>query len=602
MANYSFKYIKTKGGEYIKALVTDTLDGTYLSVENTDTAQAMKAECTAIVPSEDLPLYFSDDVYISDHMNTTDYHLPWYVCPSATYFSETVSHTATEYILLIYGQTYLTLYQKQDGYYLKTSGTYAPEFIASLEMVDELPNPMVKMWAMCGFRMGQQLRDNGVKPWEPWLKSYAIYSADDNSLVFYKNYDYWSAASGGTYNGKTVTGIYTGFETEEYSAQADLPWNDIVADILTVSFADVIKPRSTLRWFSLCSALTKIENIENLDTSNVTSMRAMFQNCASLTELDVSGFDTSNVTAMNHMFRSCSALTELDLSSLNTSNVTDMREMFYKCTSLTKLDISSFDTSNVTAMNHMFYDCTALPGFDIGGFNTSNVTTMRCMFFNCSALTELDLSSFNTSKVTDMAAMFRGCSALASLNVSNFNTGNVTTMSSMFWNCQNLSALALDSFNTSKVTAMDYMFGNCYALTSLDLSSFDTTNVTTMQSMFNYCNALTSLDVSSFDTSNVTSIGWMFQNCPVECLDLSSFNTEKVATVTRMFYGCTSLSTIYVSDLWSMGAVTDSTNMFYSCESLVGGNGTVFNSSYVDATYAVIDTADTPGYLTLKSS
>ena len=46
--------------------------------------------------------------------------------------------------------------------------------------------------------------------------------------------------------------------------------------------------------------------------------------------------------------------------------------------------------------------------------------------------------------------------------------------------------------------------------------------------------------------------------------------------------------------------VTSSDYMFGSNASLVGGNGTKFNSSYVDKTYARIDTANTPGYFTAK--
>ena len=38
--------------------------------------------------------------------------------------------------------------------------------------------------------------------------------------------------------------------------------------------------------------------------------------------------------------------------------------------------------------------------------------------------------------------------------------------------------------------------------------------------------------------------------------------------------------------------------MFLNCGNIVGGNGTKFDTTYKDATYARIDTAGTPGYLT----
>jgi len=68
-----------------------------------------------------------------------------------------------------------------------------------------------------------------------------------------------------------------------------------------------------------------------------------------------------------------------------------------------------------------------------------------------------------------------------------------------------------------------------------------------------------------------------------------------------MFYNCSKLTTIYVSSNWSTGAVTYSIMMFYGCSNLVGGAGTVYSSSYVDATYAKVDGGTaSPGYLTLK--
>ena len=68
-----------------------------------------------------------------------------------------------------------------------------------------------------------------------------------------------------------------------------------------------------------------------------------------------------------------------------------------------------------------------------------------------------------------------------------------------------------------------------------------------------------------------------------------------------MFYSCRALKTIYVSESWNTNKVTSSSGMFTNCTSLIGGNGTTYNSSYTDKTYARIDAADAPGYLTGKT-
>ncbi len=71
-----------------------------------------------------------------------------------------------------------------------------------------------------------------------------------------------------------------------------------------------------------------------------------------------------------------------------------------------------------------------------------------------------------------------------------------------------------------------------------------------------------------------------------------------------MFFGCTNLRTIYVGGGWSTAAVTSSVSMFTNCTSLVGGQGTTYNSSNpMDKTYAHIDGGPSnPGYFTAKNA
>ena len=153
---------------------------------------------------------------------------------------------------------------------------------------------------------------------------------------------------------------------------------------------------------------------------------------------------------------------------------------------------------------------------------------------------------------------------------------------------------------------MNAMFLGCSSLISLDVSKFDTSQVTDMKHMFNKCSSLTSLDVSNFDTSQVTDMSAMFLECSgLTSLDVSKFDTSKVINMSIMFYTCNSLSKIYVSEYnettdkgWTTKNVTDSRDMFYAATKLVGGNGTVYNFSNRDATYARIDKEGEPGYLT----
>lgn len=152
------------------------------------------------------------------------------------------------------------------------------------------------------------------------------------------------------------------------------------------SFAKA-RPVTCMCWFFGCTNLKNIEGINNLNTTEVTDMGAMFRNCSSLTNLDVSGFDTRKVTTMGTMFAGCSKLSTLDVSGFDTKNVTDMYCMFNKCSGLTTLNVSGFDTKNVTNMREMFSGCSKLATIYVSDkFVTTNVTEGKSMFNMCKAL------------------------------------------------------------------------------------------------------------------------------------------------------------------------------------------------------------------------
>jgi len=254
----------------------------------------------------------------------------------------------------------------------------------------------------------------------------------------------------------------------------------------------------------------------------------------------------------------------------------DCSDLFFNFDNVTSIDLENADTSGVRNMAYMFNGLGALTELDLSSFNTTNVKDMSYMFSGCEELTEIDLSSFSTSNVTDMNNMFSGCKTLESLDLSKLNTSNVDDMSYMFDGCSNLTFLDLSGLNTTKVTDMSGMFRGCTELGSVDLSSFNTARVKYMLEMFSECTSLASLDISSFDTKNVKNM-------------------------TAMFNSCENLEAITVDTSWTVDNVTLSDAMFMDCSSLVGSNGTAFDSGITDKTYARIDgRGGNPGYLTAK--
>ena len=109
--------------------------------------------------------------------------------------------------------------------------------------------------------------------------------------------------------------------------------------LFSPSFADA-RPTSTMSWFYMFWKLKHIDGMENLNTSEVTSMLSMFAYCSSLDSIDVSRFDTSKVEDMEGMFYACSSLAELDLSSFDISQGCATSTLLKDCTSLRRLHVS----------------------------------------------------------------------------------------------------------------------------------------------------------------------------------------------------------------------------------------------------------------------
>ena len=321
------------------------------------------------------------------------------------------------------------------------------------------------------------------------------------------------------------------------------------------------------------------------------------------TSIDLSSFNTGNVLSMNGMFTAINIQDGLlDFSKFDTSKVQTMHEMFAG-SNFGILDVSNFDTSNVTDMSSMFNGVSATEIKGLKKFDTSNVITMSDMFVASNIANPINTRNFNTSNVIDMSEMFY-FNNFTSVDVGSFDTYKVKNMSKMFGSFMESNVMSeikgIENFDTSNVIDMSEMFSRCN-VTSLNLSKWDTSKVNNMHSMFSN-SAVTSLNLDGFNTKSVTDMSYMFYNVKVETLDVSSFDTSKVTDMNYMFGTNTKLITIYASGKFVVDNVTNGKNMFTNSSNLVGGNGTKYDSSKVDKTYALIDTAETPGYFTLKGN
>lgn len=253
-------------------------------------------------------------------------------------------------------------------------------------------------------------------------EAYVVKSSDETTLTFY--YDTQRASRAGT-----VWGIEQEKEDENYNTYHawtgtwDEPEAKVLKAVFDASFKD-FRPTATDRWFLHFPNLKEIKGLENLNTSEVTEMNAMFSYCGSLSSLDLSSFNTSAVTTMSSMFASCGKLTTLNISNFDTKNVKKMSDMFNSCSALTDLNLSSFNTSAVTDMSAMFYGCQKLSKLDLSHFDTKKVKAMMYMFKGCAALQTIYCNDAWACGVSD--EMFYGCRKLKGAVPYNENNVDVS--------------------------------------------------------------------------------------------------------------------------------------------------------------------------------
>ena len=431
-------------------------------------------------------------------------------------------------------------------------------------------------------------------------EAYACYTPSNKTLTFY--YDTQRASRTGT----------------TYDLNTDnLPeWvNDHNAIVLKVVFDRLFanaRPTSTCGWFLDMQYLQTITDMNYLNTSEVTNMSSMFALCPKLTSLDLSSFNTSKVIDVTGMFNGCNGLTSLDLSSFNTSKVTYMTFMFYNCTNLRTIYVGDGWSTAAVGLysDDIFNGCTSLVGGMGTTYDENHVDKAYAHidggpsnpgYFTRDPNSPEAYACYTPSNTT-LTFYYDTQRSSRTGTTYDLNTGaNITGWESDGTNASVTKVVFDPSFAGARpTTTYDWFYDMTNLQSITGMSYLNTSEVTNMNWMFNSCSKLTSIDLSGFNTSKVTDMRFMFYNCTgLTSLDLSSFNTSNVTNMFNMFGGCSGLRTIYVGNGWSTAAVTGSTNMFYNCTSLVGGQGTTYDASHVDKAYAHIDGGPSnPGYFT----
>ncbi|MBR3282252.1 MAG: BspA family leucine-rich repeat surface protein [Ruminococcus sp.] len=205
----------------------------------------------------------------------------------------------------------------------------------------------------------------------------------------------------------------------------------------------------------------------------------MFQDFIILEDVKLNNVDTSNVTSLGNLFRGCKRLKNVEISNWNTSKVKNLQYLFYNCERLESAEmIQNWDTSSVTHTANMFSGCTNLKTFDGSKWKTNNLQSASSMFAKCTSLREVNITNWNTDNLVYANLMFNGCSSLTYLELGPdgsagssapdaWRTPKVTSCFNMFQDCSSLESLRINNFSLGENVRSDQMFSGLDSLVIL---------------------------------------------------------------------------------------------------------------------------------------
>ena len=395
--------------------------------------------------------------------------------------------------------------------------------------------------------------------------------------------------------------------------------------------------RNMAQMFCNCENLKSLD-LKSFTTDSLRTMYSMFAGCKNLISIDLGTFKTDSVKDFSYVFTNCEKLTKLDLSKFNTKEVTSFYSMFGNCPSLTDVNLSSFNSENVSNMGSMFQNCQSLETLDLSSFNTPLLTNISDAFTNCKNLKTIYVSdkwSIDNVYSWTTSYIFNGCENLYgglgtecnSLTASHkyavidggFQAPGLMTKvgeKPFEYQKETVQPYAVYANGTLTFRYDDKSTAGSYPLPKFNPEwaeiadkitkvvfdkSFKDYKPEMIAAWFNNCTKLTTIEgLEYLNTENVVSMKYMFSNClSLTSLDLSNFATTNLQNADYMFYNCIKLKTIFVSDKWTNTTIKDVYTVFYNCNNLIGGKGTVYDEYNTRGGYARIDGGkDAPGYFT----
>ena len=331
--------------------------------------------------------------------------------------------------------------------------------------------------------------------------AFAVYSADDDSLDFYKRMDV--PAKGSVFERKTVTEIYMGIESDAYN-KAGGDWYGAV----------------TTPWYGRRNDIRSINVID--DGIVPKELSYYFQNLENATSIDISKFSPPELQGLFHTFSGCTKLTDIVFGPQAPES---LDSSFTNCKALVSVDLRPLKLGNVQVCPYVFAGCSSLKTIEgVSDIGQSNPYRIEESFLGCSSLESLDLSGWNTSyAVMDnghVVRLFDECPNLRSVKIG----------SNWTWNQNGYGLLPIQSFDGADGKWYSLTTGKGYAPADIPSGKADT-YVASKELLPKIAFAVYSADDASLDFYNrafcdVPAAGNMFERKTVTDIYTGFEDTE----------------------------------------------------------------------------
>ena len=296
--------------------------------------------------------------------------------------------------------------------------------------------------------------------------------------------------------------------------------------------------------------------LENINAQSLQTMKSIFLDVPSLQSVHLTNLNAPNLIEIEKLLCNCYSNPNLELTfeNVNISNISTMKEMFMECYRLSKIEYINFDASNLLSMEKMFYNCQNLKNVTFINFNAPKLSNTSKMFYYCVNLIDIKLdgilTNINVSKLISIEEMFSYCVKLNTFNLENITFTELTNMERTFSYCEKIENIIFKNLEFKKTVSMTDMFMSNPQLNYVCFKNINMAKTLILKKIFKYSN-LKTVKFENIDVSGATAIENICNDNFINEIYFKNINISSLESFGELFGKCSKLLNLYFEDIYA---------------------------------------------------